>query len=130
MRICLDLGAQGQTADAATRLEFVILDELGCPSIRHERGPAAVPPGRQACERTSVVATTNLAFGGVWPTVFVDAKMTIAPRPAGAPLRDHQDRQRKLAARKQIIDRPAGRKTAWPLVRTEPWTVALKYGRR
>ena len=54
---------QGRMADAAARLDFVILDELGCPSVRPERGPAAVPPDQQACERTSVVAATNLALG-------------------------------------------------------------------
>ena len=103
---------QGRMADAAARLDFVILDELGCPSVRPERGPAAVPPDQQALRAHVGGRDDEPRVRGVADRVRRCEDDDSLARPADAPLRDHRDRQRKLAVQEQIIGRPAGRPTA------------------
>jgi DNA replication protein DnaC len=93
------IGKAGPLAAQLSRLDLVVLDELGYLPFARSGGQLLFHLVSKLYERTSVIITTNLAFGE-WPSVFGDRRTS---RGVG----DHIRRARAEAGIRSCIGRMA-----------------------
>jgi len=66
---------QGRLVDYLTRLDFVVLDELGYLPFAQTDGQLLFHLISRLCERTPIIVITNLAIAK-WPGAFGEPKIS------------------------------------------------------